>query len=226
MGSGLKDKATKLRKQGWSYNIIADRLGVNKSTLSGWLKDAPYQPNATVLRRIKTGPRKSGERRRAQRIAKITEANLLASNEIGNLSARDLFILGIGLYIGEGIKSFEQTRFVNSDPNVIRAVMCWFRNVCLVPNHHFRITLHIYPDNHELKAKKYWSKITGIPKHQFYKTFVDVRATKKINKGKLPFGTAHITVYACGKKEFGVALHRKISGWINAVYERTNAGVV
>lgn len=226
MGSGLKDNAIRLRRQGWSYNIIAERIGVNKSTLSGWLKDVPYKPNATVLHRIKAGPRKSGELHRAKRIAEVTKANHLASLEIGNLSSRDLLLLGVALYIGEGVKCNEQTRFVNSDPNVVRTAMCWFRNVCLVPNNHFRVTLHIYPDTSEIKAKDYWSKITGIPKHQFCKTFVDLRASKKINKGKLPFGTAHITVNACGKKEFGVALHRKISGWINAVFDRINAGVV
>ena len=226
MSSGLKKRALKLRKQGWSYNIIAGRLDVNKSTLSGWLKDAPYQPNATVLRRIKAGPRKSGERRRAQRINLTREAHRLANDEIGNFSSRDLLMLGIGLYIGEGVKCNEQTRFVNADPNVVRAAMQWFREICLVPDDHFRMTLHIYPDTSEPKAKNYWSKLTGIPKTQFCKTFVDLRPTKKINKGKLPFGTAHITVYACGKMEFGVALHRKITGWSSAVFDRINAGVV
>ncbi len=226
MGSELKENALRLRKQGWSYNVITERLRVNKSTLSGWLKDAPYLPNTTVLRRIKAGPRKSGEKRRAKRIAEVLEANILASNDIGKLSSRDLLILGIGLYIGEGVKCTEQTRFVNSNPDVIRAAMRWFREVCLVPNDNFRVTLHIYPDTLESKAKTYWSKMTGIPTHQFCKTFVDLRKTKKINKGKLPFGTAHITIYACGKKEFGVALHRKITGWIHAVNKGINAGVV
>ena len=226
MGSVIHNKALKLRKQGWSYNIISARLGVNKSTLSGWLKDAPYEPNSTVLKRIKAGPRISGERRHAKSVAEIAVIRLLADRELGNISKRDLMMLGIGLYIGEGGKTHLQTRFVNADENVVRIAMQWFREICLVPNENFRLTLHIYPDISDLRAKEYWSSVTGIPSMQFGKSYVDTRTSKKINIGKLPFGTAHITVYACGQKRFGVDLHQKILGWIGAVYDRVNAGIV
>ena len=34
-----KEEAIKLRKQGFSYNEIKNKLGVPKSTLSGWFRD-------------------------------------------------------------------------------------------------------------------------------------------------------------------------------------------
>lgn len=226
MSTSLRDKAVRLRKRGWSYNIISRRLGVSRSTLSGWLKHAPYSPNQAVLKRIRTGPRISGERRRAKRIAETREAKNLACDEIGQVSKRDLLMLGIGLYIGEGVKQNEQVRFANSDPAVIKTIMRWFRSICGVPNEHFRITVHSYPDIPMKKVLSYWSVVTELPQSQFLRTQVDHRASKRINKGKLPYGTLHITVNACGNKELGVMLHRRIMGWIETVYNKTIAGVV
>ncbi len=229
MGSSLRDKAIRLRTQGWSYNVISDRLHVNKSTLSGWLKHAPYKPNQAVIDRIKAGPRISGELRRQKKIADIAKIHDRAQQDVGEFTSRDLMMIGIGLYIGEGAKQNEQTRFANSDPKVIQIIMHWFRNVCQVPNEHFRATVHIHPDIRIEKALTYWSKITQLPKSQFLATQVDRRTSKRIKIGRLPYGTAHITVNACGKKEFGTALHRKITGWIEAVNKTTrstNAGVV
>jgi len=41
-----KQKAIELRKQGMSYSLIRKELPVAKSTLSGWLKDYPFQRSA------------------------------------------------------------------------------------------------------------------------------------------------------------------------------------
>ena len=217
MGSNLRDKALKLRLQGWSYNIISSRLRVSKGTLSGWLKRAPYKPNQTVLNRIKAGPRISGERRHGKKLAETLEIHAKAQQDVGELTSRDLMMVGIGLYIGEGTKQNEQTRFANSDPQVVQIIMQWFRNVCQVPNEHFRVTVHAHPDTHLQKAITFWSKITQLPKSQFLATQVDQRTSKRIKKGRLPYGTAHIAINASGKKEFGRVLHRKITGWIEAL---------
>ncbi len=108
MKTNLRKRAIRLRKNGWSYNIIRDRLGVSKSTLSLWLRDIPYVPNEAVRKRIRNGPAKAAEvfnRRQRKRTAIIKQE---AAEEIGVLSKRDLFILGVGLYIGEGGKSKSQ----------------------------------------------------------------------------------------------------------------------
>lgn len=69
----------------------------------------------------------------------------------------------------------------------------------------------------------FWSKTTKIPKSQFGKMKIDKRTEKsKKKKGKLPYGTLHLYVKSCGEKEFGRSLHRKIMGWIYAVFNQIN----
>lgn len=81
-----------------------------------------------------------------------------------------------------------------------------------------KIRLFLYPDNNEKECIKYWSKYLQISTEQFFKPTIDKRTNKKSsNYGKLPFGTAHISVKSFGNKDFGVYLHRRILAWINRV---------
>ncbi|MEK9152397.1 MAG: helix-turn-helix domain-containing protein [Patescibacteria group bacterium] len=155
MKTALRQKATAMRTDGWSYNTIAEALGVSKSTLSNWLRALPYSPNEKVKERIGAARSKSAEIRQQSRLASINRMREAARNELGNLSKRDLWLLGIGLYLGEGSKLHEQSRLINSDPEIIRIAMAWFRESCHVPNENFSLTLHIYPDIDETAAIEY-----------------------------------------------------------------------
>jgi len=221
--SRIKAEAVSLRKRGYSYNIIAEKLGVSKSSLSGWLKEIPYSPNNRVLQRIKAGPIKSAQRRHNQKVADILEIKSFAKKELGNLSKRDIWLVGIGLYIGEGSKLFESTRIINSDPQVIRLAVRWFKEICGLREENITIAIHIYPDNDIEKCIRYWSKTTGLSKGQFRKTQIDKRKGKSGKKHrKLPFGTAHLSIVAKQNKEAGVMLNRRIMGWIDSVYEQSS----
>ncbi len=201
--------------------MIISRLGVAKSTLSSWLKEVPYKPNETIRQRVKSGLMRSVETRNQNRIKSIKSAKQYGKKEIGVLSQRDLMMLGLGLYIGEGSKLYEQVRVINSDPDIIRLAMRWFREVCGVGEDNFSIAIHLYPDTSISEVKKFWSDITGIRLRQFGKTQVDRRLNKSLKKKrKLPYGTAHITIKSLGDKRLGVELHRRIIGWIEAVYDQ------
>lgn len=225
MKSSLREKAERLREQGWSYSVIAERLCVSKSTLSNWLRYTPYMPNEHIMARMNAGFAKSVETRHRQRQSSISDARIRGKNDVGVLSQRDLFMLGIGLYMGEGTKLYEITRFINSNPEYVSCAMKWFREVCLIENRHFSVAIHLYPDSDEKLAKRYWSRVTKVPLSQFEKVQVDRRLGKsEKKKRKLPHGTAHITIRACGNKQLGVSLHRRIMGWIEAVIAQ--AGII
>ena len=137
---------------------------------------------------------------------------------MGNLSDRDIMMLGLGIYIGEGSKTDGITRIINSDPKIIKFAVKWFITSFGVKTNQFRIRLHLYPDNNENECIEYWSKYTGIHKSQFFKPTIDRRINKKkSNYGKLPFGTAHMSVKGLKDERFGVYLHRLIIAWINRV---------
>jgi len=213
----VKEKAIDYRKKGYSYSMISKKLGLAKSTLSDWLKEIPYKPNKAVLKRIQLAPAKSAEIVHNRKVANIVKIKKLAKKELGKLSKRDLWLLGIGLYLGEGMKLQESIRVINSDPEIIKAAIKWFRKVCNLSTENFALTIHTYPDNNISETINYWSKVTGISKKQFGKTQIDRRTNKSgKKKRKLPYGTAHLVIRSRGKKEFGVNLHRRIMGWIEA----------
>ncbi|MFZ2522803.1 MAG: hypothetical protein WAW92_00255, partial [Minisyncoccia bacterium] len=122
------------------------------------------------------------------------------------------------VYIGEGGKTNNFARIINSDPKVINLILKWFKMCFEVKNSQFIVRLHIYPDNNETECIKYWSGILKIPIKQFSKSTIDVRTNKKQKKRrKLSFGTAHITIKSFGNKEHGAYLLRRILAWINLV---------
>ncbi len=211
----LREKAIKLRVAGYSYNMIKERLGVPKSTLSNWLSRIPFVPNREVIARVGRGKLKSALFKQRLKFESIERAKQIAKKDIGFLSKRDLFILGIGLYLGEGEKTYENVRIVNSDPKIIQLAIKWFYNACGVKKENFRPSIHLYPDNNIKISLRFWSNITKIQIPQFGKTIIDQRKNKStLKRRKLPHGTLHLYVMSNGLPHLGVNLHRKIQAWI------------
>lgn len=170
---------------------------------------------------MKNGPFKSGQIRHNIRVKNIVRIKASARKELGNISERDLWMLGVGLYIGEGSKAYETIRITNSDPAVIKLAMRWFKNVCGLAEENMVVTLHIYPDNNKEKCINYWSKAINISAKSFRKSQIDSRINKSSKKSrKLPYGTAHLSIVSNGNPDFGVNLHRRIMGWIECVLKQ------
>ena len=211
----LRREAEQLRDQGYSYNMISEKLGVAKSTMSYWFRDRPFIPNRQVIERIKYGPIKSGALKHNRRVKEIEKLKNMGIREVGKLSDRDLWMVGLGLYIGEGSKTTEAVRIINSDPAVITIGIRWLKEICGLSDDNLAIILHIYPDTDEVECLSFWQKVTGLSRGNFRKSVVDRRLNKKLsNKHKLPYGTAHMYVVSNGDPSKGVALFRRINGWI------------
>jgi len=123
----LKEKAIKLREAGYSYSMINGKLGIPKATLSNWLAFIRFQPNQEVIEKIGKAKLKSALYKQKLKFENIVAMKIQAAKDIGVLSKRDLFMLGIGLYMGEGSKSFEQVQITNSDPVIIRTAVTWLK---------------------------------------------------------------------------------------------------
>lgn len=221
----LHNDAIELRKAGYSYSYIQKKTGVSKSTLSEWLSDLPYNPNKETKDKIAKARLMANEAQRAKKRKSIEDAEKLAIKDIGEFTKRDLFMLGIGIYIGEGSKTGHLIRVVNSDPKIIKTTISWFKKCFHLQNNNFSIRIHLYPDTNQGKAISFWSKETGLSKNSFLSCVVDTRTNKKKkNHGKLPYGTAHLTAKGNGDKNLGSFLFRRIISLIEAVHQ--NAGVV
>jgi hypothetical protein len=209
-----KEQAQRLRGAVHSYTYISQVTKVSKGTLSVWLADIPYIPNTETIKRIGNARAASGQVKSRLKRESIAKAKVEALAELGSISKRDLFILGLGLYIGEGVKSNASIGFANANPSVVNLIIRWLVETLELPKSHIRLRLHLYPDCDEAKSLQYWSEMTTIPLSQFQKTSFDRRTDKKVTKaGKLPYGTAHLVVRSMGERRFGVFLSRKIEAW-------------
>lgn len=216
-----KQQAINLRHHGWSYSDISRQLNVPKSTLSGWLHNIPYIPNATVQNRISTGRGLYGIRRQYAKQEETEHLRKEGRREVGVMSKRDLWMVGLGLWLGEGSKTLEQIRLVNSSPGIIRLFLRWLREVCELDDNNITVAMHLYPDSDIEKSQEYWATITGLSLDRFRKTQIDRRPNKNMNKSGLsPFGTLHVTVVSNGDSERGVRLFRRLKGWVSGVTDQ------
>lgn len=98
-----------MRRKGMSYSQIKGKLGVSKSTLSGWLYNMPLSKKR--IRELQADNPIRIERyrntMRAKKETRLKEVYRKISKDIGNFSKRDLFLAGLFLYWGEGIKKLK-----------------------------------------------------------------------------------------------------------------------
>jgi len=221
INKSIQNTAIKLRKQGYSYNMISEKIEVSKSTLCGWLKNIPFKPNILVLERIRLGSIRSATYKNAQKLSCMARQHALADKDVGTLSKRDLFMVGLGIYLGEGSKINETIRIVNSDPGILKMSIKWFKIACGLEDKNIIPTIHLYSDSDIKKSMSYWSKVISLPIEQFSKTQIDRRDNKSLmKKNKLPYGTIHLQIKSCGNKKLGRVLHRRIIGWIMALMKQ------
>ncbi len=212
----LKEKlrAIKLRKAGTTYSKIRKELKVSKSTLSLWLREIELKPSQK--KKILVGLEKSREvasnAKRLNRLNKTRIISIKARKDFPKLCKNPLFLTGLALYAAEGDKnSLERVKFANSDEELIILMMRWFREICLVPEERFRIALHIHNLHSSPKILNLWSKLTGIPKAQFYSLYVKQSSLGQ-RKNILYNGTCSIVINSRD-------LFRRIMAWKQMMFE-------
>ena len=101
-----KQKAIKLRDIGYSYSQIKEKIGVSKSTLSDWLRDMPLSDKR--IRELRDFNSERIERYRntmkEKKDKRLREVYKKVSKDIGSFSNREIFLLGLFLHWGRGLK--------------------------------------------------------------------------------------------------------------------------
>jgi len=212
----LKQKAITLRKKGLSVRNIQKELKVSKSSVSIWTRDVKLTKKQLLrLYKNKLNGRIKGsfinaKKQQEERIRKTLELHRIGMQEVGKLSKRDKFIIGIALYSGEGTKSDRNCGFANSDPSLIKFMAYWFREFCKVQESKLRGSLWLHDNLDQVKAEKFWSKLTKIPLKQFQKTYIVEQKRRNIRKNIHEYGVFSI-------RFTDATIHRKIMGWIKGI---------
>ena len=132
--------------------------------------------------------------------------------EVGRLRKRDRFVAGVALYLGDGDKNDKSVGFSNSNPEIIRFMVAWFREFCNVSEVKFRGQIWIHDNLDENQAREFWSKLTSIPEEQFYKSYI---AENKVNSRKIRKNVNKYGVFAIRISDSW--LQRRIMGWASGV---------
>lgn len=218
-----KEKARSLRKEGYSINQIVKEIGATKSSVSVWVRDIIL--THTQKKKLSENGRsvESVERRRIARLANEQAKRQIifdnAKKDYKSISQEELKLIGIILYLGEGGKTERGTvRLSNADPAVIKIMMRFFREVCHVSENKFRGNVHTFSHADIEKTEKYWSKVCGIPRSQFQKTYIKNSSASFQKRQTLPYGT--FTINVCDTRLF-----LTIMGWIEKIKELTTGDV-
>ncbi|WP_431993477.1 hypothetical protein [Streptomyces albogriseolus] len=209
----LRARARELRLKGWTYDQIQVELGCSKSSISLWVRDLPRperkrsrEEAAAIARRgwEATLRRRDDERRRTKAVA---------ASEIGSLTDRELFLLGVGLYWAEGAKRKPHSRreritFVNSDPDMISVFLAWIRLLGVDPAR-LRYAVQIHESADVAGAEEFWADHVGVDPADFLKTTIKRHspATNRKNTGDTYRGCLRVDV------RDGADLYRRIEGW-------------
>lgn len=217
----MRDKERKqarlLRSRGLSLRAIATEIRCSKSLVSKWISDIKLT-DAQIKKlksnqdrgRARAAKHPNSSRQKWERIRNsIKDAS---SKEIPLKYSIDLLrIVGAALYWAEGYNaSRAEIIFANTNPDMIRLMVLFFKSVCKIKNEKLRGKVAIHPHLDIKEAEKYWSKISGIPLRQFNKPLLALSRARKGKRDTLPMGTFSILfcdVYTCSK----------IKGWIEGL---------
>lgn len=219
-------KIISLRKKGHTHSEIVSILKIPKSTVSWWAAKA----NLTQRQKDKILKKSRGKWRKA--ITKFNKVNAKvrsdearairdaatnkAKKKIKTISKKELLLIGSSLFWAEGTKSHRyHLCFANSDSEIIRIMMRFFREICDIPNEKIKGLVHIYPQLDYREVLNFWTRITNLPKENFYRPQTQIsRASKrKRNSNTLPYGTLHLTA---GNTENASI----VKGWIQGIAEK------
>jgi transcriptional regulator with XRE-family HTH domain len=213
-------KAESLRHQGRSIKEIARKISVSQSTASRWCSGIILsldQREKLEKNRKDAGMKALApwiHRNRELKQNDIKKQNIQGHKDLGQMTKRDLFILGLGLYWGEGYKrGSQECGFTNSDPEMIRVILAWL-NKCYgisIGNIIARLTINLRYRTQAEELVNVWSREASIPTSQFGKTtFISGYNSSKLNE-RTYLGTLRIKVRC------GTSLRRRILASISFI---------
>ncbi|MFJ3642466.1 hypothetical protein ACIPRD_22245 [Streptomyces sp. NPDC090108] len=209
----LRQKARELRLQGRTYDQIQVALGCSKSSISLWVRDLPKPERRDPSEQAKLAAQLRWRHELAVRDDQRRKTKAAAADEIGPMTARDLFMTGVALYWAEGAKDKpyarrESVQFVNSDPGVIRIYLAWLDMLGVERGRlRYRVMIHMTADVEG--AERYWSDLVGIDVSELRSTTIKKHSPKTVRKnvGEGYRGCLVISVLQ------GADLYRRIEGW-------------
>lgn len=228
----LKHRACTLRRRGISIISIEEKLGIPRSTLSGWFRNITLtNAQKNILAQKKTDALKkargiAAEYHRSKKRERIALAREKAQADFDRLtgvaSQQEFFRFFLtALYIGEGAKNKSLLCFGNANPDICLAFVTLLRRSFVLHEEKFRCQLHLRDDQHVATEVRYWSRLLAIPPTKFQKSYRDARTRKTVTR-KGYHGVCAIYYYDAELQKYIEGLSRIAIDWV--LRARSSAG--
>ncbi len=219
----LQKKAIILRKEGKTYGEILKVIPVAKSTLSLWLRDVGLakKQHQTLTDKKYAAQLRGGASRKSERVARESGIHQKAKSEIGTLSQRELWLIGIALYWAEGTKQkvhnvSQGLELINDDCKLLQVYLSWLRFLEIPFSRlAFEVYLHESSRNRAKEVVEYWTRMLKLPKASQVSVYFKRHQTKGLRRKLVGeyFGSFRIRVRA------STDLNRKVDGWVKGILE-------
>lgn len=228
----VREKAFKLRLRGYSYNEIRNKLGVPKSTQSGWFKDMVLSERACkrLEARKGIGTEVLIKRNKEQTVKAWKRAKNIqhaTARKVKKLNQYELALVGAALYWGEGYKRLKVKNgikitnhiisFANSDAEMIKLFITFLLDILGVQIDDIKLDVRVFPHLSDKECLTYWKSVTGLPIKNFNKPsrVISISSKRKRPFNRLPYGTVQVRVNSTEK-------FHTIMGWIKGLKIQSN----
>jgi transposase len=152
-------KARQLRRNGKFLDEISEFLGINRSTVYGWVRDVPF---AGKSKRREQASRHANEQMQAKYAALRHEAYVgMDLRVLNDPLIRDFVVM----YLAEGYRRNRNVVHIcNTNPAIMRLSLEALRKLGLSNRLAFKLLL--YPDHDDQTKKRFWARYLGITSNQ------------------------------------------------------------
>jgi len=171
----IKDKALDLRQKGKSIRYVEMRLGIPRSTLSGWFKNITLTDTQLKILEAQhqkgmiKGRKKAVLWHNKQKELRIKLAHEQAIETLKKIDFNNNNVLEVALamlYLGEGSKD-NSTSIGNTNPLILKFFISSMTKIFKIEKNNITCELHLRSDQKVDKIIKYWSKQLNIPREKF-----------------------------------------------------------
>lgn len=193
MKTELRKQAIKLRRRGYSIKQIKRKLGVSQNSASRWCRGIELTPEqqAKLQERERVVSTVVGKRNKA----KWDKRKQIVAEQYHPPITDPAFMLGLGIYWGEGFKTGTYIGVSNSDPNLVRTLMTWLRTFFEEDIDNFSITCRHYYKRRDAEIIAYWKSQLELTTERILPSTFHVSTAGKNRRGRtLPYGCVSVSV--------------------------------
>lgn len=202
----FRKRARDLRRSGMPVKEVARTLDISSCTASLWLRGTrlPHSIRSRITDKARelgaeTLLRLANERHSLWRKDAESSWNVLKKNP--------LFLLGVGLYWGEGAKLGRRLSISNSDPFVHRTWLWWCR--AFIPHVGLRGRVALHPGLNAKKSVGYWKRVLSFPGPILHHV-----ALSRASRGKRPKRILRNGTFVIRASKGSAEWHTKMMRWI------------